>query len=186
MGKRVREWYVFLPVVFAGGILSYLYRLKLLCVLILGAAFAGALPLWKRGRNLRLLQQRRFADANIYMEQVLYSFRKNHKILSALTDVERLFPRGTMKSCIGDALSYIRDTYGEGQVLEKALNRIEREYPAQRISYVHRLMLRTERIGGDCEASVRILLKDRDVWEKETVSYQKRCQFQRRNILSAI
>ena len=33
MGKRVREWYVFLPVVFAGGILSYLYRLKLLCVL---------------------------------------------------------------------------------------------------------------------------------------------------------
>ena len=186
MGKRVREWYVFLPVVFAGGILSYLYRLKLLCVLILGAAFAGALPLWKRGRNLRLLQQRRFADANIYMEQVLYSFRKNHKILSALTDVERLFPRGTMKSCIGDALSYIRDTYGEGQVLEKALNRREREYPAQRISYAHRLMLRTERIGGDCEASVRILLKDRDVWEKETVSYQKRCQFQRRNILSAI
>lgn len=186
MGGRVREWYVFLPVLSAGGILSYLYRLKLPCVLILGAAFAGALPLWKKGRKIRFIQQRRFADANIYMEQVLYSFRKNHKILSALTDVERLFPKGTMKTCIGDALYYIQETYGEGQVLEKALNLIEKEYPAQRITYVHRLMLRTERLGGDCEASVRILLRDRDVWEKETVSYQKRCQFQRRNILSAI
>lgn len=186
MIKKVKEWYVFLPVLFAGGVLSYLYRLKLPCVLVVGAAFAAALPLWDRGRKARQRQQQRFTDANIYMEQVLYSFRKNNKILSALSDVERLFAGGEMKSCIERALSYIRDTYGEGQVLEKALHVIEREYPAQRISYIHRLMLKTERLGGDCEASVKILLKDRDVWEKETVSYQKRCQFQKRNILAAI
>lgn len=186
MLKRMREWYVFLPVIFAGGILSYLYQLKLPCVFIMAGAFLAAAPLWEKGRNMRKIQQARFTDANIYMEQVLYSFRKNHKILSALSDVERIFPGGAMKSSIGEALSYIRETYGEGRVMEKALNVIEKEYPAQRITYIHRLMLKTERLGGDCDASVKILLKDRDVWEKETVSYQKKCQFQRRNILAAI
>lgn len=186
MLKRMKEWYVFLPVVFAGGILSCLYQLKLPCVLIMAGAFFIAAPLWEKGRNIRRIQQARFTDANIYMEQVLYSFRKNNKIFSALSDVERIFPEGAMKSCIREALSYIRETYGEGSVVEKALNLIEKDYPAQRITYIHRLMLKTERLGGDCDASVKILLKDRDVWEKETVSYQKKCQFQRRNILAAI
>lgn len=186
MGKRLKELYIFLPVIFIGGILCYLYQLKPPCLLIIAAAFAAALPVWKRGRQVRQEQQKRFVDANIYMEQMLYSFRKNYKILSALVDVERLFDEGPMKECIQNAISYIRDTYGEGQVMEKALDLIENDYPSQRVSYIHRLMLKTERVGGNCEPSVRILLKDRDVWEKETVSYQKRCQFQRRNILAAI
>ncbi len=186
MAGKFKEFYIFLPVIFAGGILSYLYRLKWPCLIVMAAAFAMALPVWERGRRIRKEQQQRFTDANIYMEQMLYSFRKNNKILSALTDVERLFAAGQMKDCMKKALSYMKDTYGEGQITEKALSFIESDYPAQRIGYVHQLMLKTERLGGDCEASVRILLKDRDVWEKETVSYQKRCQFQKRNITAAI
>lgn len=169
-----------------GSVSGYLYRLKMPFVVIMILAEAAVLPVWVKGRKKRELEQERFSDANIYMEQVLYSFRKTPKILSALTDVEKLFPGGNMETCIQKAVEYIRDTYEEEQIMEKSLGIIEAEYPAQRITYIHRLMLKAERLGGDCESSIRILLKDRDIWEKETISYQKCCQTQKRNITAAV
>lgn len=117
---------------------------------------------------------------------MLYSFRKSGKILSALLDVEKLFPTGSMGETIHEAAGYIQGTYDGKKITEKALTIIETEYPTRRMVSAHRLMLKAEQIGGSCEASIRILLKDRDMWEKETLSYRRHCQMQKRNITAAI
>lgn len=180
---------VFFELIFvtaAAALLGYLYRLKPFFCLVLFGAEAAALPAWKKSRRRQAGQQKRFEEANLYIEQVLYSFRKSSKILAALTDVEKLFLTGTMAECIREAVVAIRNVNNGENFMERSLELIETEYPARRILYAHRLMVKTERIGGSCEASIRILLKDRNVWEKETVLYQKRCQMQRRNITAAI
>lgn len=192
MQKRIQEKniggivYTVLLVVFGSLLLGYLYRLRLPFVLLLLGGETLAIPFWIKARKKAGKEQRRFAEANMYMEQILYSFRKNPKILAALKDVEKLFSSGEMKICIQDAIAYVQDTYGEDFILEKALKIIERAYPAQRLIYAHRLMLNVERLGGDFEESVRILLADRNLWEKETHAYRKRCSMQKRNIIMAM
>lgn len=173
-------------VIVAGIVFTYLYRLKLPYGIALMCMAGSVLPIWVREQKKREREQIRFMEANLYMEQVLYSFRKSTKILSALMDVEKLFRSGSMLECIQKAIAYIRETYEGEHIAETALGLIEADFPSTRITYIHRLMLKAERLGGDCEDSIRILLKNRDMWEKETVSYQKRCQVQKRNITVAI
>ncbi len=186
MEKKRNILYGIFLVMAAGILLGCLFRLKLSFGIALILMEAAILPVWIKERKKRDWEEKRFTEVNIYMEQVLYSFRKSGKILSALVDVEKLFPVGMMAERIHEAVAYIRETYEGEQIMEKALGIIEAEYPTQRIIYVHRLMLKAERLGGNCEDSIRILLKDRDIWEKETLSYRKRCQMQKRNITAAI
>ncbi|MBO5303715.1 MAG: hypothetical protein J6A92_06660 [Lachnospiraceae bacterium] len=178
--------YTVFAVILFSLLLGYLYRLRLPYILLLLCGEAVVIPFWIRVRKRAGEEQKRFAEANMYMEQMLYSFRKNPKILTALKDVEKLFADGDMKRCIGEAVDYVQDTYGEDLILEKALGIIERSYPAQRILHAHRLMLNVERLGGNFEESVKILLADRNLWEKETHAYQKRCAAQKRNIVMAV
>lgn len=186
MEKKKNVIYGILLVVLAGVVLAYLYRLQLPYAIVLMLTEAAVLPLWTREKRKREQEQKRFAEVNLYIEQILYSFRKSQKVLSSLLDVEKLFTKGKMAECVKSAIAYIRETYDGEQITEKALGIIEAEYPARRMTYVHRLMLKVERLGGNCEDSIRILLKNRDMWEKETISYQKRCQVQKRNITVAI
>ncbi|MBO5372425.1 MAG: hypothetical protein J6A75_06875 [Lachnospiraceae bacterium] len=178
--------YLILSVLLISLLLGYFYRLKIIVLLIMLCVEAAAIPFWMKVKRKARKEKIRFTEANMYMEQILYSFRKNPKILSALKDVEKLFPNGNMRKCIQNAIEYMQETYGEDLLMEKALKIIETAYPAQRITYAHRLMLKVERLGGNCEASIRILLADRNVWEKETNTYQKRCSVQKRNIVLAI
>lgn len=173
-------------IVAAGVLLAYLYRLKLPYGIALMCAAGCVLPVWMREQKKREREQIRFTEANLYMEQVLYSFRKSPKILSALTDVEKLFVRGSMSECIRKAIAYIKETYEGEHIAATALEIIEKEFPSSGITDIHRLMVNVERLGGNCEDSIRILLKNRNIREKETISYQKHCQVQKRNITVAI
>lgn len=186
MEKRGQKIYAILLVAAVGLLLGYLYRLKLPFAVVIITVEAVVIPIWMKAKKRQAIEQKRFAEVNLYMEQVLYSFRKSPQILSALTDVGKLFPAGNMSECIQKAIMSIRETYQGERIIEKSLETIEAEYPASRLTHVHRLMLKEEQLGGNCEGSIRILLKDRDLWEKETISYQKRCQVQKRNITVAI
>lgn len=178
--------YGILLVTVAGILLGYLYRLKLPFAVALIVVETAVIPVWIKARKRQAIEQKRFLDVNLYMEQVLYSFRKSPQILSALMDVAKLFPTGNMSESIQKMITSIRETYEGDKIMEKSLGILESEYPTPRLAHVHRLMLKVEYLGGNCEGSIRILLKDRDIWEKETISYQKRCQVQKRNITVAI
>ncbi|MFV0466549.1 MAG: hypothetical protein ACK5ML_10805 [Lachnospiraceae bacterium] len=127
-----------------------------------------------------------FLDVNLYMEQILYSFRMNPKIGNALTDVERIFSEGKMKRVIGRAVHFLKTAYTEQDVQQKALQMMEKEYPNQRMNSIHRLMLNVEKHGGEYESAIVVLLADRNIWEKQSRVYQNSCRQGKRNVLMSI
>ena len=186
MSVKKKRQYGFLLMFAMCIMLGYLYRLRLPFAIVLGVAQLILLPVWLRQKKEQQRQQKRFMDANLYMEQVLYSFRKSRKVLAALEDMVRLFPDGTMHDCIRAAIEKIRGTYEGEHVPEEALAIIGQTYPSRRIALAHSLMVKTERLGGSCEDSVRILLRDRSIWEQEVEAVQRNCRMQKRNVMIAI
>lgn len=123
----------------------------------------------------QMYEQKRFADVSDYMEQILYSFRKERKVLRALQEVYRAFPDGMMKHCIGDAVSYIEagQAQTEAGMLSEALYLIEESYSCDKLHTVHELLVNAEERGGDVERSIQLLVEDIEVWKRQVYGLQK-------------
>lgn len=77
-------------------LLGYLFRLPVVWqipILLAGVLFA---PTVVRNIYKNKYEGQRFSDVNVYIEQMLYAFENSHKILTALSDVRELFPKGAM------------------------------------------------------------------------------------------
>ena len=88
----------------------------------------------------QMFEQKRFADVLEYMDQMLYSFQKTGKILSALQETRESFKEGNMKECIDKAIEHIigGKTFDENGALEKeALEMIEEKYMCDKIVTMH-------------------------------------------------
>lgn len=168
----------------AGGFLFQLGFLEAGVVAVCGMAM---LPRIIVNSYKNMYEQKRFSDVNIYIEQTLYSFKKTPKIISALQDAEKILPKDSpMKRVIEEAVRYILHEYSEENSIEDGLKIIEKNYQCQRLKDAHGLMLKTERIGGDYESSVKILLSGRAVWETETCKFQKECKNRQRMVNIAL
>lgn len=168
----------------AGGFVFWLGPIEICVVAICGMAM---MPRVVVNSYKNMYEQKRFSDVNIYIEQVLYSFKKTPKIITALQDAEKIIPKDSpMRDTISEAIQYILYEYSEENSLEKGLKIIERQYKCQRLKDAHALMLKTELIGGDYESSVKILLSGRTVWETETCKFQKECKNRQRMIHIAL
>ena len=113
-------------------------------------------------------EKARFVDVGVYIEQMLYAFKNSQKILTSLEDVSILFPEGEMKEVITTAIGIIknpRSAKSTENVDEKALAFIESVYPNKYVKDLHRFMLKVERIGGNFDGSIDLLLKSRSMWE---------------------
>lgn len=119
-----------------------------------------------------LYENTRFADVNTYIEQFLYSFRKQQKILNALNDVIILFPEGPMHNILQAAIDHIMTGDINGDVTKEALDLIEEAYPCSRIKNLHKFALTTEQNGGDPSMSIDLLLNDRRLWSERTAESQ--------------
>lgn len=122
------------------------------------------LPLFLRNNYRNRYAQQQFMEANTYLEQFLYSFQKSGKILTTLEDVRKLFAGGEMRKVLDDAIDHIYHTYGENDVMEKALQCIEETYPVCQIATMHRFALQVERNGGECTESILLMLDARRMW----------------------
>lgn len=125
-----------------------------------------------------LYEQRRFSDASKYVERMLYYFKAKGKVLDALNDVEKVFPEGRMKDCIGNAVRHIQDTVDENAVKD-ALEIIEQEYSCRRIKRLHAFLLQIENDGGDMDMGVETLLRDPadlDRHKSDVSEAEKKCQ----------
>ena len=76
------------------------FRLKAGGVVIALTAVIMMLPVLVLDMYHKMYEQKRFADAAEYMEQMLYAFQKTGKILSALKETREIFEEGKMRSCI--------------------------------------------------------------------------------------
>ena len=120
-------------------------------------------------------EEKRFRDVETYIEQMLYSFRRNSKILNSLRDALVVFPSGAMHDKITEAMNYIRNAPGKGNVYREALKIIEEAYPSRRIKSLHRYMIKVEGVGGKHEAGISALLKDRRLWIDRMDAFRKQC-----------
>lgn len=166
--------------------IGILFELELPEITVILVCAVLALPLLIRNAYNSLYQQKRFSDVNQYVEKMLYSFKAdNFQILNALRDVQSLFPTGPMHEAIEKGLANVENAY-EGDLKEAALNLIEQEYPCERIRKLHKFMLSVSRNGGECEASIDMLLKDRQLWSERVLAMQKEKKRIKNNILFSV
>ncbi len=166
--------------------IGYLYHLTFLWMIAACAILLFFLPKWRRNYRKGKAEQRRLSDAQIYMEQLLYAFMRQEKLLAAIGEVLELFPAGKMHDTLQKAVELIRYDYQEENVTEQALKLIEEEYQNERLVLIHRFLYKVETVGGSYEGITTLLLQDLNGWRQRMDHYQKDCKKERRNVRIAI
>ena len=69
---------------------AYLCNLKLPVLIAAGSVSACMIPILIRQKKKEEDQRRKLEESSFYMEQLIYSFRRHHKIPAALRDVSRI------------------------------------------------------------------------------------------------
>ena len=151
------------------------FKLQMAYTGIVLLAVILVLPLLVMDAYKRMYEQKRFADVTDYMEQVLYSFRKEHKVLAALRDCREVMADGMMKRAIDKAVRYMEagEIKTEKGLIAEALSLIEEHYSCDRIHTVHEFLASAEERGGAIHQSVELLVEDIEVWKRQTYELQK-------------
>lgn len=170
-------------------VVSVLFQLKPIyfsCVLV---AVCFMLPILILEMYKGMFEQKRFADAVTYGEQILYSFQKNGKVVSALKETKEIFEDGRMKWVIEEAISFLEDgnSNSEKGILKEALEQIEQAYSCSKIHMIHELLISCEELGGDAGNSILLVLNDIELWKRREYSLQAGKKVQNRdNVISII
>ena len=151
-----------------------LFRLKAFYFTVVVIAVVVTLPVLVLDMYKKMYEQKRFADVTSYMEQMLYSFQKTGKVVSALKETREVYAEGQMRRCIDDALLHMelgKPTGTEG-ILRESLQMIETCYGCTKLSMVHNLLGSTEEYGGEVEDSIVLTLEDIERWKKRGYQLQ--------------
>ena len=150
------------------GTVGLLFKLSVFWLTVVILAAIVMLPVLILNMYKKMYEQKRFADAAAYMEQMLYSFLKTGKIISSLRESCALFEAGMMRSAIQAAVEHIEQgkTRSDQGILREGFQLIERNYNCRKMQMVHDLLLNAEEYGGEVESSVIILLEDLESWKK--------------------
>lgn len=145
----------------------YVFKLKGACIAVVAVFITMLLPLIFMANIRNMYESKRFEDVNSYLEQILYSFKKQPKILMALQDTKILFSeneKGGFYVVIDKAIQYIQNGVSDGDIYREALGIIEEEYGCKKMSKVHNFMIKAEHDGGTCDGAIEILLLDLRLW----------------------
>ncbi len=135
----------------------------------------------------KMYEQQRFSDLTVYLEQMLYSFKKNPKILYALKDTLEVFPdeKSMMHQDIVKAINIIESSFTK-TFKEDGLFEIEKDYGNERLIQVHKFMLKIENLGGNYDSSIMLLLEADRQWTERTGLQMKSVAKQRRDLIMVI
>ncbi len=155
-----------------------------LVILIIGISLGLPQLLIHSFQNM--YEQKKFVDISNYVEQMLYSFKRKSKILTALEETAILFPEGLISDIMQKMVEHINQSSSEGNVYEEAFEMIEQEYNCDILRRIHTFMNRVEMNGGEYECSIEILMLDRNRWVSRTLETQKEKQIIKRNVAIGI
>lgn len=156
---------------------GYIAVIVLICI--------GLLPNVILNGYRNMYEHKRFADVSDYMEQILYSFKLNNKIVSALQDTQTMFT-GQMYTAIQEALDYLDAGVSKTDLRREALQKIEAYYPLEQVRAIHAYMCTVERNGGNADSSVDLLLKDKNIWADNILLLQEEKKKSKMHISGAI
>lgn len=166
-----------------------LFQLEPVYFAIVVAAVIFVLPVLVLDMYKKMYEQKRFADVASYMEQMLYSFQKTGKVVSALKESREIFGEGQMQCCMDEAIVHMelgRPTTEQG-VLREGLQMIETQYGCSKLSMVHNLLVNAEEYGGEVEDSMVLVLEDIERWKKRGYRLQaEKKKYHTDNVISIV
>jgi hypothetical protein len=155
-----------------GLIFQLQYNLLIICMIVM----MFLIPTAVRYTYRQMYEQKRFADVTTYMEQMLYSFEVNKKVLAALKETQETFEEGKMRDCIDRAIAYIEAgvSNSENGILREGLSFIEEQYGCTKLLSVHELLVNSEDYGGNTDKSIFLLRHDVEEWKRRGYMLQER------------
>lgn len=148
--------------------IGVLFKLEPVYFSVMIAVVVLILPVFILNMYKSMFEQKRFADAVTYGEQILYSFQKSQKVAAALKETRELFEDGRMRDVIDEAVEYLEsgNVRTESNILREALGMIERKYTCGKIHMIHELLINSEEHGGEVSNSILLLLNDIELWKR--------------------
>lgn len=174
-----------IAVIAVDGVFCSIYKLRPVCGMFVALVVLCCLPylilIWYQKKY----HNKCFEETNLYIEQMLYSFRKHPSVLSALQDVAKVLPEGNLHKRIWHAIEVIQTSSTTGAERD-ALAVIEEEYGCDRVNSMHELMLNAMESGGSCNESVRLMLDSKNEWRKTVDEHRDNCHRQMNNTTIAV
>lgn len=125
-------------------------------------------------------------ESAFYMEQLIYSFRKHHKIQAALRDVA-LITEGKLNQSVVFALDRLEQHSVEENLFRYALDGLEEVYGSNLMHTLHVFLIRVEEQGGDCSMALGLLLNQLREWKKSQKAFiSRKKKIQSRLVLSVV
>ena len=107
--------------------LGFVFKLWPVFIVMIAVMALLCVPLIIRAQFRFLYKQKQFSDIDVYLHQMIASFQKSSKIITALEDTYSIAD-GEMKTVVGKALE-ILNTGASTTVYEDAFSVIEQAYP---------------------------------------------------------
>lgn len=160
------------------------YKLNLIAsmVCIFGAMIFNIA--YQREEKIRVGYLKKFKDVVLYMEQIIYSFKKQPKIRPALLDAQKI-SSPEMKEIIEEAVVNIDSAMTEN-IYEESLELIQDEYDCKRLRSLHEFIVKIENNGGEYESYINAMLEDIKEWSDRTLLFVKNVERVKRNVLISI
>lgn len=173
-------------IVLVAAIFGLLYKLELpyiAAIGIIGLVFSPMVILQTmKGRYHTTM----FSLANNYMEQFLYSFKRNGTVLNALLETATIFDEGVFHEALEKAIEHIQYTTDSEDPEREALDIVGEFFHCERIDAIHSFVIGAQRRGGDAGGSILLLAKNRAMWAERVMNLQKEFQIVKRNIMIAL
>lgn len=133
-----------------------------------------------------MYEHKKFLEAADYMEQILYSFKMEGKILAALRDTASLFTAGRMYMAINETIVYIENGVYEKDLYQEAFSKLEMQYPGRRMAAIHNFLRLIEKNGGDYSNGINLLLEDKALWVENVLLLQEDKKRGRSRVIMAL
>jgi hypothetical protein len=173
-------------IILVAAIFGLLYKLDLpyiAAIGIIGVVFSPMVILQTmKGRYHTTM----FSVANNYMEQFLYSFKRNGTVLNALLETATIFDEGIFHEVLERAIEHIQYTTDSEDPESEALDIVGEFFHCERIDSINSFVIGAQRRGGDAGGSIILLAKNRAMWAERVMNLQKEFQIVKRNIMIAL
>ena len=165
-------------------IVCLVYKLSITSVVICSVAAIIYNVFYEKQENIRKYYLNKYYDVVQYMEQMIYSFKKQPKIREALSDAQKVSTE-RMKEIIEEVLVSI-DSKATENIYEESLDIIGKEYDCKRLRSLHSFLIKIEKNGGEYETYINILLEDIKEWSDRLSLFIRDVNRVKRNVIISI
>ena len=173
-------------IVLVAAIFGLLYKLELPYIAAIGIIGLIFSPMFILQTMKGRYHTTMFSLANNYMEQFLYSFKRNGTVLNALLETATIFDEGIFHEALEKAIEHIQYTTDSEDPEREALDIVGEFFHCERIDAIHSFVIGAQRRGGDAGGSILLLAKNRAMWAERVMNLQKEFQIVKRNIMIAL